>query len=219
LIDYLLAHHNALQARSELLALLGDIPKDAKLIAAVAQRFQRAGDWENALSLYRQAIRLGASTPAVFAGAGAAAFQLRDYRSAVDFLDRAQEKRADGDVRTMEQTARAVLEIDPYARGLSHLTRVVRVLQALDLAAARLQSCSALPATPQESPAPPAPLMQQIQNTKRSLNRQPARTTPEQLDTAMDLVFQAEQNTVSCPISTPSDSALALIAQRRAQER
>lgn len=219
LIDFLLARNAVTEARSELIAVTGDLPRDPAVVAAVADRFVRAGDDADALRLYRDAISLHDDAPAVLSGAGMAAFRLADYRAAEQYLRRAHEAGADGGVSQALETSRAVLELDPFARGLSTQRRIERLRRALEVAAARVELCQ-----PPASPSAISPeaagvvqqlgLAQQIAVAQRQLER--ARDLdPDFTDSLMKVILEAEQNWPGCSPASAQDAAISLIARAR----
>jgi hypothetical protein len=219
LIDFLLARNALTDARSELIGLTGDLPRDPAIMADVADRFARAGDDANALRLYRDAMTLHGGTSAVLAGAGMAAFRLADYRAAEDYLQRAKAAGADGTVVTTLETARTVLDLDPFARGLGTSRRIERLQRMLDIAAARAEACQAAAPPSAISPGAAAVVqqigaLQQIELARRQLAR--AREPDADLtDGIMKIVIQAEQNEPQCAAASPQDTAASLIARAR----
>ena len=219
LIDFLLSRKDLTDARSELIGITGDLPRDAVMVASVADRFVRAGDDQNALRLYREAISLHGESPAAFSGAGMAAFRLGDYRAAVEYLQRARAGGANGEVTTTLDTAGAVLDVDPFARGLSTSRRVERMRRMLEIAAARADACK--PTAPPSSIAPNVAgvvaqidLAEQLALARRQLDRA-REIDPDIVDGLMKLVIEAEQSSPGCPPPSPQDAAVALIARNR----
>jgi len=219
LIDFLLARNAATDARSELMGLTGDLPRDPAIVAIVAERFARAGDDANALRLYRDAIALRGETPAILAGAGMSAFRLADYHAAEEYLQRAKAAGADGTVTTTLETARAVLELDPFARGLSTSRRIERLQRMLEIAAARAEACRPAPPASAISPGA-AQVVQQMESLQQIAlaRRQLAQTREldaDLTDGIMRIVLEAEQSEPQCPAATPQDAAASLIAHAR----
>ena len=221
LIDFLLTRNAVTEARSELIAVTGDLPRDPAVVTAVADRFVRAGDDANALRLYRDAISLHGATPAVWSAAGMSAFRLADYRAAEEYLRRAHDAGADGNVRQTLETSRAVLELDPFARGLSTQRRIERLRRMLEIAAARAESCNPAGA-PTAHPIAPAAgaliqqldLAQRIAIARRELDRA-RELDPDIVDNLMKLLSEAEQSQAGCPQASPQDAAIVLIARSR----
>lgn len=223
LIDFLLARNALTDARSELIGLTGDLPREPGVIAAVADRFARAGDDANALRLYRDAIALHGGTAAVLSGAGMAAFRLADYRAAAEYMERARAAGAAGTVSSALETARAVLDLDPFERRLPSQRRIERLQRMLDIASARVAACQP-PALP-SAIAPGAAsvvqqlgLLQQIAVARRQLTRA-RELDPDLTDALMKLVLEAEQSQPQCSAASPQDAAVALIARAHEVER
>jgi tetratricopeptide (TPR) repeat protein len=219
LIDFLLGRKDLTDARSELIGVTGDLPRDPAVVASVAERFVRAGDDANALRLYRDAISLKPSTPGVISGAGLAAFRLGNYRAAVEYLQRAKAAGADAAVATTLETARAVLEIDPFARGLSNLRRIERLRRLLEIADARVQGCK--PSATASAIAPQAAgvvqqldLAERIAVARREMDHA-REVDPDIVDKMMNLLLESEQARPDCAPPSPQDAAIVLIAHRR----
>jgi len=223
LVDFLLNHNAVTNARSELIGLTADLPRDPAVIADVADRFVRAGDDENALRLYRDVIGLRKATPAIWSAAGMSAFRLADYRVAEEYLARAKGA-GDNSVAASLDTARAVLELDPFARGLPTSRRIERLRRVLDIAAARAEVCK--PPQPSTSISPAAAQMVDQLDTEKeaSLLRQQLSSSreldPDVTDAVMRFVLRVEQSGGQCPAASSQDSAATLIARnRQAEER
>lgn len=222
LIDFLLARKAFTDARSELIGLTADLPRDPAVIKNVADRFARAGDDAGALRLYRDGIALqGGATSDALSAAGMSAFRLGDYRTAEEYLRRAAA--AGANVSATLDTARAALELDPFARRLPQSSRMERLLKMLDIASARVQTCA--PQAPASSISPAAGaeirqlgLLQQIALARRQLSRS-RELDPDITDALMRLVIEAEQSRPQCTAPTPQDTAVSLIARSREAER
>ena len=218
LVDFLLDHKAVTDARSELIGLTADLPRDPDIISRVAERFVRAGDDANALALYRDVIALRHATPATWSAAGMAAFRLGDYRTAEEYLARAKNS-GDASVASSLDAARAVLELDPFDRGLSTSRRIERLGRMLNIAAVRAEACK--PKTLPSSIAPAAAqVVQQLDTTREAnvLRRQLTSSReldPDVADAVMKFVLRVEQAGGQCPPASPQDSAVVLIARNR----
>src|SRR5580704_15717123 len=102
LVDFLLDHDQRMEAQAELIASAASLPPDPQLHLAVANRFLRAQDYQDALEQYRQVLLLDRDNLMAQLGAGKAAFELGQYRTAERYLQAAFERHAqDDDARRM----------------------------------------------------------------------------------------------------------------------
>src|SRR5439155_8425668 len=100
---------------------------------------RKAHDYEHALALYEDMLRIEHGSPAALAGAGEAAFQLGRYRTAQGYLQSAiQANPANYRPRQLLQTATLILDADPFGRRISEKVRAQRVRSAFLRAGKRL---------------------------------------------------------------------------------
>jgi len=220
LVEFLLAHGQTQQAQSELIALAADLPRDPALMLRVAGLLMKASDYPRALEQYRAVLSLEPSNIEALAGAGSAAFTLRMYPQALEFLRRAVAAGSqDPQVAAQLKTAELVQQMDPYQPRLPAAERARRVVSAFAQAGERLQQCAAQRSIALDHPAGNNPLAADYSGwtaakpnaSERNLGR-----NPEQGDAAMDLVFLIAIDTAKlCGATDPADQALLLIAQRR----
>lgn len=243
LINVLLQQNATTQAESELIAMEAGLPRDPQLLVKVAQLFLRIGDNRSAENEFLQALKMDRNNEAAAAGAGKAAFNQGHYRTAILYLDAALAKSAhDQQSRDMLDTARLVLETDPFLRNLSALEREERILRAYRVAGSRLEGCvksenakSAMAATPGQGAsvnpvpdrpptarvaAPGASGLQDLVMRERQLRSQmrPAMlmNNPELPAAAMSFVFDVEEQTAPlCGDPAGVDQALLLVGRNR----
>ena len=160
LYHYLVDRGGKTEAESELLAIAAATPSDPSSHAQVGNLMLQAGELQQALDQFQQALRLDNRNYEATAGAGEANFQLGNDRDAVRFLgnairEDAQQKRrprspADSASREAEQAqvmqdlaiAQATLALDPGRPGLDPMERAVRAIRAYDAAVTRIESCA-----------------------------------------------------------------------------
>ncbi len=220
LVEFLLAHRQVQQAQAELIALAADLPRDPTLILRVAGLMMKAADYRRALDEYREVLSIDSNHPDALAGAGLAAFALREYPEARTYLRHAVAAGShDSQASVQLQTAERVLQMDPYQPRLSSAERFRRIMDAFALAGDRLQQCASSRAIALDQPMGNSPLPADFSNwtaLKTSINQRNLRRNPEQGDAAMDLVFRIESDVAKiCGAGSPPDQALLLIAQRR----
>ena len=204
LAEFLLKNDQPQSAEAELVALAAELPRDSGLLVRLASMFHKA-NLRRSYETYREAVQLAPTNRSVLVGAGQTAFQLGDYRSAIRYLDAAlRQQPADPSTRSLVDMARLVLEMDPFSPELSGRERGQRVMRAFNYALATVRACRA----------------PQLQNLKDNAARLPLRDAVARRDydaqkAVMLWVGQAEeQATRACQESSPTDSALLLIAQR-----
>ncbi len=220
LIDFLLAHNAQQQAQSELIALAADLPREPTLILQVAGLMVRAGDLRRALEKYREVLGLEPNNAEALEGAGRTAFALRLYPEARDYLRRATaENGREPKLAGLLQTAELIFELDPYQPRLSLAEREGRTVKDFVQAGNRLQQCASMRSLNLDQAPGSNPLAADYadwtalnpQVTPRILHRH-----PEQLDSAMDLVFRIERDAAAlCGDGAAADQALRLIEQQR----
>lgn len=210
LVRALLADRDLTGARSELMGLIGDLPDDPAVLAETAGLFLAAGDNEYALRLFRRALSSGAAEPQWRRGAGLAAYRLGRYPEAKEFLRQALDAGADGDAAETLRVADAVLDLDPYTRGLPHAAHATRAFRIFMMAGARIDDC------PQPAILPPS--AERWSALKPKVSQRALLRDPELLDAALDVAFHIYQENESCRARSPEDSALTLLARRYATQ-
>jgi tetratricopeptide (TPR) repeat protein len=219
LSEYLLRKNEKGQAESELIALADTLPPDAKLHTRVAGMFREAGDPNRALSTYKQALEIDRHEQAALVGAGESAFEMADYRMAVEYLERAVRTGAASETDKAElSTARLALNMDPMAPRLSRAEADRRTLNAYTFAVSRLNDCltsRALNLHPAQPQNDLQQLTQQADKLKSQAKADVLRKNPDLRVTLMDFVSSVEETTAKeCGTPSGPDLALLLIAKK-----
>lgn len=228
LIEFLLKQNARPQAQAELIALAQILPPDPAQHLTVADLLARAGNYETALAQYELVLQLDHANYAAQAGAGQAAFHIGRYRTAEKYLQEAVHSQPNNsDYRTQLQTAKLVLDTDPFLRRISDAERNRRIRLAFNQAGERLKSCAqsknidlsnniaANAPQPASSNALPAlwARWQAARPQHTHLNNPDNSDLPDML---MDLILQIEQQTAEqCGEPTGIDLALLLSARHR----
>ena len=195
-VKFLLVQHQSAEAQAEALALAASIPpSDVNGHLQAADLLLTTGDPDHALAEYTALLK-AAPAQASF-GAGRAAFQLGQFRSASNYLRMAIQKGiTDPVAKTLLAQAENVLALDPYQRHLTSDERAKRVTTAFVQAGDRLQQCAAIKQQPL-AVIPPTTDMQRLyaewvksEPSFRDLSR-----SSDLRDAAMDLVFRIENTT------------------------
>ncbi len=216
LINFLLARQMHGQAEAELIALESSLSQDPELITKVGSLFMQVPDYERALTLFVRSLKLKHQNPDALAGAGQAAFELGQYKTSERYLKSAVAANpSDTPSAQLLQTARLVIQMDPYNMRLSSSQRSANVKDAVQSAAARLSGCMAnvLPSNSASSGL-------QALNTRLSQLQPKLRRSAIDADTvdqAMSLVFDIEQQTKDV-CGPPTGKNLALLLISREQE-
>ncbi|HUU12270.1 MAG TPA: tetratricopeptide repeat protein [Terriglobia bacterium] len=208
------------EAQAALIELAGDLPKDPELYSRVGGLFLRTEDYAHALKMFRQALALDRKQEPALGGAGEAAFQMGNYAEARRYLERAV--RVDSENARAVQlldTANLVLEIDPFARGVSASARARRVVRAFRQALERLRGCAQKRSEVLEGPPPLTELQTLFAHASemRSKVRESSlRRDSELMLSATHLVFEIEEFAVrTCGPVSGLDLALLLIGRKR----
>jgi tetratricopeptide (TPR) repeat protein len=219
LSKYLLQKSEKGQAESELIALADTLPRNAELYTRVAGMFREAGDRNRALSTYKQALETDRHEHAALVGAGETAFEMADYRTAVEYLERTVRTGAASETDKVElATARLALNMDPMAPRLSRAEADRRTLNAYAFAVSRLNDCLTSRAL-NPHPAPPENDLQQLSQQADKLKSQAKasvlRRNPDLRVTLIDFVSSVEETTAKeCGTPSGPDLALLLIAKK-----
>ena len=214
LIGYLLKMNARVQAQSELILLAANLNNDPAQQAHVGTLFLQAQDYSDALTAYLQSLHVEKNNHEALAGAGRAAFELGRYQDAAHYLQEAvAASPADTKSADLLKTTDLVLEMDPFRRRISLVTRDWIVMQNFTVAGDRLKSCeasglSASPLASQQS------LQDRWEKMKPQINERGLGRNPDLVEDAMELVFDIERQTnAACGAPVGTDRALLLIAK------
>jgi predicted Zn-dependent protease len=221
LAEFLLRVGQKAQAQAELIALTADLPSDPAAETQVGTLLVKAGEYEHAAPLFRQALRLRPNYAPALEGAGEASFEMRNYRDARRYFGRAKREGAlSTDSQALLETATLILESDPLAPRLSAQERATRAIQAFTQSMARLKGCAAARGVSVENSQQQSDLQRvnalalalQPKVRARNLARD-----PDLLLKVTDLVFEIEKVTERA-CGEPQGMDLALLLLSRAQE-
>jgi tetratricopeptide (TPR) repeat protein len=215
LIQFLLDAGLNAQAQSELIALAANVEEDPTQHKRIADLFFRAGDYEHALAEYRVTLKSDPHDAVALAGAGQAAFQLRHYDIARDYLRSASAGNSlNVNLAGQLKEAELILQLDPLRRGLSSAQRAAIAQRMFSIAGDRLHLCSKAPDTSSAPTNSKQDLAGEWQSMKSRLSEQSMQRHPELLESAMDLSFRIERETsTTCAAQTDEDQALLLISK------
>jgi tetratricopeptide (TPR) repeat protein len=211
LIELLLAHGERDRALAELLNITVGLPDDPKMEARVGRMFLEAGDPSQALNRFSRALQVDPHDGDALAGAGEAAFALRDYTAARRYLSQAP--RTEQVVR-LQTVVDQVLSADPLGRGLSAVDRGQRLSAAYQQAMTTLAACAA---RQPETPAGIAGTLADLASEARGFEPviREGRPSRDIAESVVDLILRIEQNVaLACGTQSPFDQALLLIGQR-----
>jgi len=216
LIQYLSSRGLRQQALAETLALAASLPPDPKLETMAGNLFFQQGVYNRALVQFKEALRLDPHDEKALAGAGRASFELGNFADAQRYLRQAVRAAPhDQEAANLLALSASVLELDPYAAGLSADARAQRVRRAFALAQQRLTACTP-PATDARAPQL-AVLAARLAAMKPQATQNALRRDMDLFDSTAALAFEVES--AAAPVCGPGsvdDQALALIARVRA---
>jgi tetratricopeptide (TPR) repeat protein len=218
LVDFLLRQNARPQAQAELITLAASLPPEPEAETRLAKMFERLGDYQHALSEYQTVLEHDRQNAVALAGAGEAAFQLRRYGTAEKYLATALKlDPSNSSVSQQLQTARLILEIDPFVHGISTSERDQRIKISFDRAGARLRECGEKQVSSDDaSSSGLTSLLQNWTAMKSKVSRRGAFFEPDVAESVMDLVFRIElQTQIGCSDAVGLDQALLLLAQDR----
>jgi tetratricopeptide (TPR) repeat protein len=223
LVEFLLDAGQKDAARAELIAQAADLPADPALQTKVGNLLLRVAGYDDALKLFRQALREEPHLAPALAGAGECYFQNGDYAHAERYLGRAvQQDPHLTQAAAMLDTAQAVLNLDPFNRRLDNTERARRAVLAFNSAQARLENCSVQRGIDLKTPGSD-PLQAlyalAIELQPRAQPRYLSRDS-QLLSQVMDVAFEIEQATAhSCGEAQGLDLALLLMAREQGGSR
>jgi tetratricopeptide (TPR) repeat protein len=215
LINFLFARQLHGQAESELIAFQSNLPQDPELITKVGGLFMQVPDYQRALELFVRSLKLRHQAPDALAGAGQAAFELGQYKISEHYLKSAVAANpSDTASAQLLQTARLVIQIDPYNMRLSASQRSANVKAAVQSATARLSACIANTPVASSGSSGLQTLNSRLSQLRPKLRK--SDIASDTVDEAMSLVFDIEQQTKNiCGPPTGRDLALLLISREQ----
>jgi tetratricopeptide (TPR) repeat protein len=219
LVGFLLSMDQKAAARAELIGVAANLPVEAGLRIQVGALLVKAGAYDDALRLFRQALALEPHSVPASAGAGECYFRTGEYAQAELYLNRALQRDPQlTDAAAMRDTARAVLELDPFLRRLPDVERAQRVRRDFAQATTRLESCAAQRAIDLHG-ANADPLQEAYARASalRETMRKPALPRDsEWAANTMDVVFAMEKSAAqTCGEPQGLDQAILLIAREQ----
>jgi len=220
LVDFLLHSDQQAAARAELIAVATNLPPDAKMQTQVGALLMKAGGYDDALRLFRQALAAEPRSAPALVGAGECYFQTGQYAQAQRYLNRAlQQDPKLTPAAAMRDTARAVLDLDPFIPRLGEQERGQRAREAFDQAMTRLEACAAQRGIDLQSAHddPLHTLYAQATTFQPSMRQRSLSRDSELLSNTMDLVFEMEK-AASQVCGEPQGLDLALVLIARQQE-
>jgi len=212
----LLAGGQRLAAQSELIALIDDLPPDAKAMTEVGGLLADAGADNRALTLLHSALALDPANATAARLAGRIAYRSGDYHDARTLLTSAQAHGSlDPETAMMLSVSNRVPALDPSARGLGTRARVQRVLAALAVAGSRLAQCQMRAPADDQAAMRLNDLGMRLE-VARTRTRTALERDPDLTDDVMSLAFAIEALPASqCGDPSTDDRALQLIAEQR----
>jgi len=220
LVDFLLHSDQETAARAELIAVASNLPPDAKLQTQVGALLIKAGGYDDALRLFLQALAAEPRSAPALAGAGECYFQTGQYAPAKRYLDRALQQDPNlTPAAAMRDTARAVLDLDPFIPRLGEQERAQRAREVFDQAMTRLEACAAQRGIDLQSAHgnPLQTLYAQATTFQPSMRQRSLSRDSELLSNTMDLVSEMEK-AASQVCGEPQGLDLALVLIARQQE-
>ena len=175
-----------------------------------------AGDPQQALEHFDKAIGVDDKNAAAQAEAGVAAFQLKDYRSAIRYLQAALAQ--DGNLEQSQElleVSRFVLSRDPTAPRLSQQVRARRLIANFDSVFAKLETCLDEEMVDDlGARLALAVLRSEATTLKPRLVPRTLQREPELLDVAMDFIYRTLVGiSGNCGAPSTLDRALLVIGR------
>jgi tetratricopeptide (TPR) repeat protein len=213
LVSFLLDHKAFNLAESELIAFGRNVPEDFSLQIHVGDLFMRVPDYERALTIYQQALKLERHNSDALAKAGQAAFELGQYQLAERYLTSVIAAEPN-DAHSLEllRICKLIPTMNPY-NFFTTAKRDHIVLSDFAAAGERIKSCINSSGK-NSSNSSLQGLYARWMELKAQLDEHSLRQNPNLTDSAMDLVFNIERETSTlCGSPTGDDLLLLLIAR------
>ena len=210
LIDFLIGHGDLQEASTQLASLSRELPDNPTAQIEAGRLADRAGEAARARQFYGRAAALDPKSPAAAAGAGEAAYALRDFPGAVRDLQRAIDLGVrPADLEPRLAIARLVLASDPLAARVGAGERARRALAGLARAADRNEACQR---TTGADPKAPDATRAELDKFRRM--RASDLQDPDTLASIVALIGTIESDVKSrcAPLTQPQDEAWLLIA-------
>ncbi|HEY0704122.1 MAG TPA: tetratricopeptide repeat protein [Candidatus Acidoferrales bacterium] len=221
LCEYLIAKKAIGQATPAVIDLAENTPDgDVGKQKIVGQLLLVTGQWNRAQILYRALLTADRFDEEALAGAGRAAFELGEYKDALEDFNRlSPERRNQPDIARYDEMAHRVFVVNPFLGGLSQQVKAQRAANALALAETRAQSC-AKQAGVSLAETPPRSELQIAYATNEKMSpdwsARDLQRFPDRLDAAMQTTFDIENAAAkTCGEPTGDDRALWLLGHSR----
>jgi predicted Zn-dependent protease len=222
LAQYLIAHHELSNARTELLIAGGNAPDDVPISRTIAQLLEQANAPHDALNYYHKVLALEPKNPTALESAARLEYDSGHFDDAHRLMEQAMHEREaatsnqetiyPSDKEMLDSSAR-ILALAPLKK-LPNNERVTRILQARALAKKRFDACSAQVSTASGLPTPLQDLTTKWGSKDATSNRVVLLNDPTQQDATMQLVFDTETQTSKiCGAPTGDDALLLQLAK------
>lgn len=220
LARYLIAQKYTNAARIELLIAAGNSPSDPSLNITLAGLLVQTGDVADGFTYYKKALQRDPKNQAALQGAGRTAYALGNFAEAHSLLERAIESKVSSeklnvsdDLAAMLDSSKRILELDPSGK-LRPAERVRRILadsviskKRFDGCLAKLGAVNALPPALQE-------LKSRWADSNATMSRSVLLRSLARQDTAVQLIFDTELQTIQfCGAPEGDDALLLLLAK------
>jgi tetratricopeptide (TPR) repeat protein len=219
LARYLLAHHEANSARTELLIAGGNNPGNLDLELPLADLLEKTDDPQDALSYYKKVLAQEPQNQTALTAAGRLEYEDGKFEEAHRFLEQAvseQERTGTSipqNLSTMFENSTNILALSP-SKKLPSVERVARILKARGIAKSRFDHCSAQVSAASGLPLPLQNLNSRWMEKEASAGHAALLKDPLEQDVNVTLIFDTEiQTSQICGAPAGDDALLLLLAQ------
>lgn len=223
LCDFLLSVGATRQADPELIALADNVPpNDIAREKIGADYLLRGQHWPRALAAFQSLLAKNPHDEDALSGAATAAFHLAEYPQTIDFLDRISPNDRSSSQKDMLETARRVIDFDPFFTSLAPRSRATITVGDLEIARSHLQDCAKRRGQSLDSKSLPSGgpesdlqiLFAKAESMKPAWTVRMLEKEPERVNDAMSLAFQMENATIAaCGQPQSAERALWLLGQ------
>jgi tetratricopeptide (TPR) repeat protein len=219
LAQFLIDHHDANSARSELLVAGGNNPGDLGLTLTLAEMLEQTGAPQDALNSYEKVLAQEPDNQTALAAAGRLEYEDGRFEEAHRLLERAVRAQAHtgkptpSNLITMLENSGEILTLSP-SKKLLPAERAARILKVRDIAKKRLDSCNAQLSAAGRTSSPLQDLNARWMGKEATANRAALLKDSLEQDANVKLIFDTEvQTSQICGAPTGDDALLLLLAR------
>lgn len=212
LIEFLVAQNAKEQALAETVALAAHLPGTPAAHLQLGSLFLSVDDATSALQNFTWVLHHDPQNQTALRGAGESAFKTSNYSQARRLLNALSDP--DPKAKEMLETAKVVLENDPFAQRLSERERIRRTSNNIDIVKRRVEQCVTRPVSA-AAVTQLQGILDKLTTQKQLLIDAEKHPDPNVLFSSVEFIYDAENLiAATCGPLNLQDNALLLMAQK-----